>query len=313
MGTMFFKKMISLILILLFQLNFILCCKQLNDCFESKGRGQCAFDGTSCACNPGFRGRSCSVQPWHVKPGTILPGFVQLGEYSYYRLEPTDYTVGDQVLVDIKDGGDVSVFASIGEVPTDRRDGNLTFQYFALPAEDKPQLKIISISSLATKNEENEELGLFVSVRGDVLEEGKSGIQYEIFHLSEFQQNSRILGVIDNWATYVIIVFVLIMCCACAGLGGVCWIAAGGEVEEDEGSALQEAEKRRRQDEKAEKILQAYNDGYGQYDEGVPLQQNNYNQQQQQQPYQNGGGSYNSNGYNNNNGYHDGGAGAGGS
>lgn len=46
--------------------------------------------------------------------------------------------------------------------------------------------------------------------------------------------------------------------------GGVCWIAAGGEVEEDEGSALQEAEKRRRQDEKAEKILQAYNDGYGQ-------------------------------------------------
>ena len=94
-----------------------------------------------------------------------------------------------------------------------------------------------------------------------------------------------ILGVIDNWATYVIIVFVLIMCCACAGLGllfyvcfsfernnfhlnenagGVCWIAAGGEVEEDEGSALQEAEKRRRQDEKAEKILQAYNDGYGQ-------------------------------------------------
>lgn len=36
--------MISLILILLFQFNLILCCKQLNDCFESKGRGQCAFD-----------------------------------------------------------------------------------------------------------------------------------------------------------------------------------------------------------------------------------------------------------------------------
>jgi hypothetical protein len=81
-------------------------------------------------------------------------------------------------------------------------------------------------------------------------------------------------------------------------IGAFCWIAAGGEVDEDEGSALQELEKRRRQEEKAAKILAAYDDDYGSYDGGS---------------YQNGSnasGGYNNNGgggYNNNNAYQHGG------
>lgn len=74
-------------------------------------------------------------------------------------------------------------------------------------------------------------------------------MEFEIFLFKG--SSGQLLPGVDNWAAYVVVALIIVMICGFCCLAAVCWIAAEGDLDEDEmGSALQLEAKRRAENER---------------------------------------------------------------
>lgn len=133
-------------------------------------------------------------------------------------------------------------------VPQPNEEGIFQFQYQGLDGGADGET-VVTLTSLASKDDTLDELSLFIAVQGVATMSGNSGVEFEVY--KEGGGSQTLISGLADWALYCIIAFLIIGVCGCCFLGAMCWIAAGGELEEDElGTALQLAEKKRLEEER---------------------------------------------------------------